>query len=1009
MRFFHFLQIIAALLCLTLFMACDSQGPDGGLPLDQIGPPNQALQTARDEGAFRLLNPAQRFSAEFNAAGLVQSNQSQQWTGDRITFSIEREAPWTGAAAIPPALAARDRFSSKSQGENSQRGLEYQRKAFAEAYDREAAPPPFTDSGLSTTPDWSYTKDTANMSVGYSVSEADVNNDGYHDVIVGTDWYDVTTSDYAAQVFVFHGSDDGPALTPSRELTYSSTEPLWFYLEHLRVASAGDVNGDGFDDVLVGTPWSRDNVNSGLVMEYDGSASGISASPDWTKNDLPGCFGVSLSGAGDVNGDGYSDIIVGACNSCSGFSENYETVYAFYGAETTGLPADPNWSYQVEVAGGEYFGCSVSHAGDVNGDGYDDVIVGASGYSNGQTNEGRAYVFFGSPSGLSASPDWVFESNEEYKFFGSSVNSAGDVNHDGYDDILAGAGGNPQAFLFLGSDEGPSTAPDWTYSDEICTLWSLDTAGDVNGDGYDDILLGDAVPMKQFIDGYAYVFYGSSGLPSASPDWTVSGEGWFAYSVSQAGDVNQDGYGDVIVGAPYYSTAKAAKQFGVGMAYVYLGSCGGCEIDGICYQPYETDPDNICLICDPDQSISEWSYNDQAQCDDGLDCTERDFCSQGVCAGTPNDALCDDQSVCTTDDCEAGTGCVHTDINCDDQNVCTDDLCNPSNGCYHTNNTAGCNDGLYCNGADTCSGGACDQHAGDPCDAQCQTCDEEANSCTNLSGSCDDGLWCNGADNCFDGTCSWHLGGSCDPQCQSCNEGTDQCDNVAGACDDGLFCNGEDTCTGGACDQHAGDPCDAQCQSCNEEMKVCDNLTSACDDGLYCNGADNCSGGACSQHAGTPCPDDELFCNGTESCDETEDECISSGDPCTDNGVFCDGTESCDEDNDECVSSGNPCPDDGLWCNGEETCDEINQDCTVENVPECDNGLFCDGEESCDETADECVSAEAPCDPDTETCNEEEDLCQAIGDDDITDDDTEPPAPEEPDELTIGGGGCGWF
>ena len=119
--------------------------------------------------------------------------------------------------------------------------------------------------------------------------------------------------------------------------------------------------------------------------------------------------------------------------------------------------------YESDQVGAE-FGLPAQSAGDVNGDGYDDVIVGARFYSNGQSNEGRAYVFYGSASGLSTTPDWIAEGNQASASYGRAVSTAGDVNNDGFDDIVVGASlyGTPSAgdegrvFVYYGGPSGLS-------------------------------------------------------------------------------------------------------------------------------------------------------------------------------------------------------------------------------------------------------------------------------------------------------------------------------------------------------------------------------------------------------------------------------------------------------------------------------------------------------------------------------------------------------------------------
>jgi hypothetical protein len=137
-----------------------------------------------------------------------------------------------------------------------------------------------------------------------------------------------------------------------------------------------------------------------------------------------------------VNGDGYADVIVGAPNYDNGQADGGRV--SVYHGSAGGLSTTPVWTAESDQASA-YFGNSVATAGDVNGDGYADVIVGAPNYDNGQTDEGRAFVYHGSAGGLSATPNWTAESNQADAYFGSSVGTAGDVNGDGYADVIVGA------------------------------------------------------------------------------------------------------------------------------------------------------------------------------------------------------------------------------------------------------------------------------------------------------------------------------------------------------------------------------------------------------------------------------------------------------------------------------------------------------------------------------------------------------------------------------------------
>ncbi|MEE9617942.1 MAG: integrin alpha, partial [Anaerolineae bacterium] len=144
-----------------------------------------------------------------------------------------------------------------------------------------------------------------------------------------------------------------------------------------------------------------------------------------------------------------------------------DAAHATYPITVDPLATTPNWTAESNQANAQ-FGQWLGTAGDVNGDGYADVIVGASHYDNGQTDEGRAYVYHGSASGLSASPNWTAESNQDGAWFGRRVGTAGDVNDDGYADVIVGATrydngetDEGRAYVYYGSAAGLSTAPDW--------------------------------------------------------------------------------------------------------------------------------------------------------------------------------------------------------------------------------------------------------------------------------------------------------------------------------------------------------------------------------------------------------------------------------------------------------------------------------------------------------------------------------------------------------------------
>jgi len=311
------------------------------------------------------------------------------------------------------------------------------------------------------------------------------------------------------------------------------------------------------------------------------------------------------------------------------------------------------------------------------------------------------------------------------------------------------------------------------------------------------------------------------------------------------------------------------------------------------------DDGNVCTddVCDGQGACTH--PTNAAPCDDGVFCNGADLCQNGVCAhaGDPcaSGTACDNTCNEAAKDCLSppGAACL------DDGNVCTDDVCDGRGNCAHTNNTAPCDDGRFCDGADVCKDGAC-THAGDPCAGgpDCnRVCNESTKDCHDAAGvGCtDDGNVC--TDDACDGngTCA-HTSNTAD-------------------CDDGTFCNGPDTCRDGACTEHAGDPCanGAVCdRSCNESARNCLALAGAgcTDDGNACTD-DACDGqGNCGHTNNTrPC-DDGLFCDGADICQNGF--CVHAGDPCA-GGAEC--NDVCSEATRSCrVVAGTSCNDDGDTC-----------------------------------------------------------------------------------------------
>jgi hypothetical protein len=292
------------------------------------------------------------------------------------------------------------------------------------------------------------------------------------------------------------------------------------------VATAGDVNGDGFSDVIVGAnAYDNGEDGEGRAFVYLGSSAGLSTTAAWTaeSDQAFANFGWSVATAGDVNDDGFSDVIVGAWDYDNGEATEGRA-FAYHGS-AAGLGLTPAWTAESNQAGA-FFGWSVATAGDVNGDGFSDVIVGAMGYDNGQLDEGRAYVYHGSASGLAATTTWTAESNQASANFGWSVATAGDLRGNGFSSVIVGAplAENGQtdegrAFVYHGSASGLSTSFAWVAEGNQAGAilgGTVATAGDVNGDGFSDVIIGaERYDNGQTNEGRAWVYLGTaSGVPN---------------------------------------------------------------------------------------------------------------------------------------------------------------------------------------------------------------------------------------------------------------------------------------------------------------------------------------------------------------------------------------------------------------------------------------------------------------------------------------------------------------
>ncbi|MDO6761880.1 HYR domain-containing protein, partial [Tamlana sp. 2_MG-2023] len=463
----------------------------------------------------------------------------------------------------------------------------------------------------------SITDDTQRFSVygeqeaddlGESVSNlGDVNGDGIDDIVIGAPGIDNGTVLGVGEAYVVFGATGIASLSIDiNNLDGSNGFTVSGLLEEDNlggsVSSAGDINNDGINDILIGS--------SGKAIIIFGSTSGFSAL--YTATDIDGINGIILDGSGDfgeavshlddVNGDGVSDVIIGA-------PSNIANAYVFYGSPTIGhtdaASLDGSNGFKIEGFSQSSSGYDfrVSHAGDINNDGVEDIVLGFPAYNEGTMSySGRVVVIFGNSTGFSSvfsvsslngTNGFVLTDDVEYGRFGMTVNNAKDFNGDGIDDLAITA--TESAYVIFGKNTAFSAIVDisdiaatdkfvfksgwYQYTDQLS---GIDGLSDINNDGITDLIVSVPHWYGYARSGSVYVIYGSTSLPATLESGDIIGvNGYhifddvryshkgFGASVSHAGDFNNDGIPDFIVGERMNNSDIYNK---IGATHVFFGN-----------------------------------------------------------------------------------------------------------------------------------------------------------------------------------------------------------------------------------------------------------------------------------------------------------------------------------------------------------------------------------------------------------------------------------------------------
>jgi hypothetical protein len=412
----------------------------------------------------------------------------------------------------------------------------------------------------------------------------DVNGDGFDDFAVGAPGVKVGLNSGAGKIYLFFGKATGwtkDATIENADATFLGEQAG--AIAGSTLAPTGDVNGDGYDDFLIGA-WAYDTnadaTHEGKVYLILGKATGwtrdtslTSADASWVGYNGHEYAGASIAGTGDVNGDGYDDIVIGAPWWSIGDGKAH-VIFGRPGGWANNVLLN-NSDVTIWGTGNITLGQSVSDAGDYNDDGYDDIVVGAPMWppdSPGNPSTGRVYIYMGKATGWKKNlttndANHIVEGADTNDKIGATNAGLGDVNGDGIDDLLIGGPDSDTndparglVWLTLGARSGwnPQFITTAYYSSKNYEYLGagLSTAGDVNGDGLADFIIGARnYGIGTTSGGEAHLVLGdhtwaSTGTTPTNATFLGEVNADRVAPVSGGGDINGDGYDDLIIGAP---------------------------------------------------------------------------------------------------------------------------------------------------------------------------------------------------------------------------------------------------------------------------------------------------------------------------------------------------------------------------------------------------------------------------------------------------------------------------